>query len=315
MLDVGLMATLREVVRRGSFSGAAEALALSQPAVSRQVALLERRVGQQLVVRTRQGVQPTAAGTLLCEHADVVLGRLALAEEQLAELAGVTRGVVRMGLFFTALAHLGPMIRAECARRHPELSIEGELVDRKGSFRGLLAGELDLAIVFERQSEPSPPPPEIRLETLFAEPLLALLPAGHPQAANDTVRVGDLAGDTWIQARGGGGARLVDHVLRTAGVAPARVLRSGDGEEPVEAQGLVAAGMGVTVVHELGVWIGPPDVEARPVEGGPRRNIQAAILRDQAAPGVMAVLEVCRDLSRPWNPGEEPTSTPRTPAV
>jgi hypothetical protein len=73
--------------------------------------------------------------------------------------------------------------------------------------------------------------------------------------------------------------------------------------------------MGVTVVHELGVWIGPPDVEARPVEGGPRRNIQAAILRDQAAPGVMAVLEVCRDLSRPWNPGEEPTSTPRTPAV
>src|SRR5919109_4817 len=218
MLDVGLMATLREVVRRGSFSAAAETLALSQPAVSRQVALLERRVGQQLVVRTRQGVQPTAAGSLLCEHADVIVGRLALAEEQLAELAGVKRGVVRMGLFFTALVHLGPTIRAECALRHPELGLEGELLDRSSCFR---------------------------------------------------------------------------------------VLHAGDGEEPVEAQGLVAAGMGVTVVHELGVWLRSREVVAVRVDGGPRRFIQAALLREQNAPGVMAVLDVCRDLSRPW---EEPAA-------
>jgi DNA-binding transcriptional LysR family regulator len=309
MLDVGLMATLREVVRRGSFSAAAETLALSQPAVSRQVALLERRVGQQLVVRTRQGVRPTAAGSLLCEHADVILGRLALAEEQLAELAGVKRGVVRMGLFFTALAHLGPLIRAECGRRHPELGLDGELLDRRSCFRGLLAGELDLAIVFEREFEPSPPPPEIRLETLFAEPLMALLPNEHPLTAADRVDVADLAGDTWIQPRQGGGARLIDHVLRTASVSPARVLHAGDGEEPVEAQGLVAAGMGVTVVHELGVWLRPPEVEARRIDGGPRRFIQAALLREQNAPGVMAVLDVCRDVSRPW---EEPAAAKRT---
>src|ERR671929_47068 len=64
MLDVAKLATLRAVVEHGSFSAAGEALVLTQPAVSRQVSLLERRLGTQLVRRTRQGVFPTEAGRL-----------------------------------------------------------------------------------------------------------------------------------------------------------------------------------------------------------------------------------------------------------
>jgi DNA-binding transcriptional LysR family regulator len=99
MLDAGKLATLHAVVRHGSFSAAGHALSLTQPAVSRQVALLERQVGTQLVRRTQQGVLPTEAGRLLVEHADAIIGRLALAETQLADLAGLRRGdlVVRFG--------------------------------------------------------------------------------------------------------------------------------------------------------------------------------------------------------------------------
>src|SRR4051812_50051198 len=96
MLDVGKLATLRAVVAHGSFSAAGQALNLTQPAVSRQVSLLERRLGTQLVRRTQQGVRPTEAGRLLVEHADAILGRLALAEAQVADLPGLRRGRLRL---------------------------------------------------------------------------------------------------------------------------------------------------------------------------------------------------------------------------
>src|SRR4051812_39237840 len=121
MLDVGKLATLRAVVAHGSFSAAGHALSLTQPAVSRQVSLLERRVGTQLVRRTQQGVVPTEAGRLLVEHADAILGRLALAEAQVADLAGLRRGRLRLGSFFTALVYLSAQLAGELEARHPDL--------------------------------------------------------------------------------------------------------------------------------------------------------------------------------------------------
>src|SRR5919202_1785888 len=106
MLDVGKLATLRAVVAHGSFSAAGEALNLTQPAVSRQVSLLERRLDTQLVRRTRRGVVPTEAGRVLVAHAEAVIDRLSLAEAQVAELAGLRGGEVRLGSFFSALAYL-----------------------------------------------------------------------------------------------------------------------------------------------------------------------------------------------------------------
>src|SRR3954467_13035161 len=132
MLDAGRLATLRSVVALGSFSAAAESLSLTQPVVSRQVALLERQVGLQLVERTRRGVRPTEAGRLLLEHADIVLRQLARAEEELAELAGLRRGRVRLGSFFAALGRLSTELAADLGERHPEVVIEDELVDRPG---------------------------------------------------------------------------------------------------------------------------------------------------------------------------------------
>src|SRR4051794_7666411 len=119
MLDVSKLATLRAVVAHGSFSAAGEALNLTQPAVSRQVSLLERRLGTQLVRRTQQGVLPTEAGRLLVEHADAILGRLALAEAQLADLAGLRSGQLRLGSVFTPPVHPSSQLPVELEARHP----------------------------------------------------------------------------------------------------------------------------------------------------------------------------------------------------
>src|SRR5215210_3672338 len=156
MLDAGKLATLRAVVEHGSLSAAARALSLTQPAVSRQVALLEAQLGTPLVRRSRQGVQPTEAGRLLANHAAEVERRLAAAEEQVAELAGGRRGRVRLGSFFTAFAQLTPEVAALAEARLPGVEVEHELVDRRAAFARILAGELEAAIVFEHDGAPEP---------------------------------------------------------------------------------------------------------------------------------------------------------------
>jgi DNA-binding transcriptional LysR family regulator len=317
MLDVGKLATLREVIAHGSFSAAGEAMALTQPAVSRQVAQLERQVGTPLVRRTRQGVKPTEAGRLLAEHADAIVGRLALAEEQLAELAGLRRGRVRLGSFFTGFAQLTPEVSAMVEARLPEIDVEHELVDRRTAFQRLAAGELDVALVFEHDFEPQPPPGDIEVVPLFTDPARVLLPSRHPLARRSVVALGDLAQETWIRAHEGSAARMLDHVLSGAGLRPP-ILLAGRGDEPVESQVYVVAGRGVALAYELNVVINPTEIAIRPLtRPAPVRHVQAALLREQRSPASRALLDVLRELARhhgPDVPRRRSTARPKSPA-
>jgi DNA-binding transcriptional LysR family regulator len=297
MLDAAKLATLRAVIAHGSFSGAGEALSLTQPAVSRQVSLLEAQLGTQLVRRTRQGVHATEAGRVLAAHADAILGRIVAAEEEMAALAGLRRGRVRLGSFFNALVYLSAQTGAVLGERHPGLVIEDHLVDRQAAFRGLAAGELDVAVVFEHAFEPDPAPDGIELIALFDDPPRVLLPSGHRLARRRRVDVAALAGETWVRAHDGSGARLVDHVLAQAGLRPPIVL-AGRGDEPVEAQALVAAGKGITIAHELNVVI-TDRIVVRPLAGGaPVRHIQAAVMEGLHAPAARATLDALREVAR-----------------
>lgn len=294
MLDAGKLATLRVVVDAGSLSAAARTLALTQPAVSRQVALLEAQLGTPLLRRSRQGVRPTEAGRLLAGHAAEVERRLALAEEEVAELIGLRRGRVRLGSFFTAFAQLTPEIVALADVRLPHVDVEHELVDRAGAFARIAAGELDAAVVFQDIRAAEPPPDGIELVPLFSDPARVLLPAGHPLAARDALTCGDLADETWMRAHEGGAARLLDHALARAGISP-RTLAAGRGDEPVEAQVYVVAGAGVMLAHRLDVIVSPAGIAIRPLTDGPPRAIQAALPRD-APPATRALVELLREL-------------------
>jgi len=303
MLDVTKLATLRAVVAHGSFSAAGHAIGLTQPAVSRQVSVLERQVGTQLVRRTQHGVHATEAGRLLVAHAEAVLARLALAEAQIADLAGLRAGHVRLGSFFTALVYLSAELGALLEARHPELFsgqsevIQDELVDRTSAFRRLAAAELDVAIVFEHAFEADPPPEDIELITLFDDAPCVLVPAAHPLAGTASLTPVDLAGETWIRAHRGSAARLLDHVLEEAGLRP-QILHAGHGDEPVEAQAFVAAAHGVMVAHRLNVLVEPERIAVVTLTGAPVRHVQAAIMRGQRAPAARAVVDALVEVGR-----------------
>src|SRR3954453_2635198 len=107
-MDPRRLLTFRAVAHARSFSRAAEGLSLTQPSVSHQIALLETEVGVRLLERGRGGLRLTHAGAVVLDHADHIAARLALADRQLASLAGERREQLRLGAFPTALAGFVP---------------------------------------------------------------------------------------------------------------------------------------------------------------------------------------------------------------
>src|SRR5918911_1772240 len=123
MLDVRRLKVLREVAARGSFSAAADSLSFTQSAVSQHVAALERETGSTLLERGPRGVRLTDAGRALVEHADAILARIDDAEQELAAIAGLRGGRLRIATFQSAGATLVPQAVGEFRRRHPDVDV------------------------------------------------------------------------------------------------------------------------------------------------------------------------------------------------
>ena len=298
MIDVVKLATLRTVLERGSFSAAGHELNLTQPAVSRQVSELERSLGVELVSRTQRGVRPTEAGQLLAEHAEAILDRVARAEADIAQLAGLHRGSIRLGAFLTAMVYLSAEVAMALGAQHPGLAIVDDLVNRDEALTKLNRGALDVAIVFEHDFEPTRAPDGIDILHLFDDPVRVLLPAHHHLAAQQNIRLQDLRNETWIRSHDGSAARHIDHLLSQADLNPA-IVTAGHGDEPIEAQALVAAGRGITMAHDLNVIINSEQVVARPLTGCRSiRHVQAASVSGARSPATVATIKALRQIGQ-----------------
>src|SRR3954452_13033814 len=174
MLDVRRMRVLREVAARGSFSAAAEALSFTQSAVSQQVAALERECGAKLLERGPRGVRLTDAGRALVEHADAIIARIEDAEAELAAIAGLRGGRLRVATFQSAGATLVPRALGEFHRRHPDVEIN-VILEERDPYGLLSGGEADLAIVMDFAHTPLLAP-DLDLTPLLEDPYDVLLP-------------------------------------------------------------------------------------------------------------------------------------------
>ena len=168
MLDIRRMKVLREVAAKGSFSAAAEALNFTQSAVSQHIAALERETGTQLVERFSRGVRLTEAGTVLVTHADAILARLDSAEEDLAAIAGLRGGRLRLVCFQSAGATVVPRAVATFHGRHPDVELSLREAEPEEAAALLKSGDVDLALVYDHPAtmlvpEPRADPPARRL--------------------------------------------------------------------------------------------------------------------------------------------------------
>jgi DNA-binding transcriptional LysR family regulator len=297
MLDVRRLRVLREVIGRGSFSAAAESLHLSQSAVSQQIAVLEREVGIPLLERTTDGPKLTAAGEALMEHGDAVICRLEEAERELAQIAGLEGGRLRLSSFSTASATLMTRALSLFRQRFPKVELEFNEDDPEATFPALKRGESDLAVVFDYPEFPLDFSRDVEAELIYEEPMRLALPPGHPLAGAKSVRVEDLADEDWLCGWMPSSCRFqLINLCREAGFEPKITFQSEDYEV---IKGFVAGGLGVSILPELAG--GHPGIELRTVRGQkPIRRVWAVTRESEARPPaaqqMLGILrEVCRD--------------------
>jgi DNA-binding transcriptional LysR family regulator len=301
MLDVKQLKVLKEVGERGSFSAAAEALSYTQPAVSQQIAALERRAGATLVDRTSRGVFLTDAGRALVEHADVVLCRLAAAEAELEAIAGARGGRVRLSSFPTAGASLLPPAVALFTKRHPDVELSFLEREPEEAAQMLRAAELEVGIVFEYRALSQPEFDRlyegIELHHLIDDPMYLALPRDHPAARKARVRLEDFADDVWIQNDTSGPCgRLHLAACTAAGFEPKIGFVSDDYNV---VQGLIAAGVGVSLLPALALTNVREDIAVRALgRSAPTRRIAAATLAGRyRSPATEAMLAILREVA------------------
>ena len=280
MLDVRRLRVLKEVAERGSFSAAAESLAYTQSAVSQQIAALERESGTTLVDRGPRGIRLTDAGRALVQHAEDILCRLGAAEAELEAIAGLRGGRVRLSAFPTAGATIVPLAVKTFMARHP--GVEMQLFEREpeDGVAMLKSGELDIAlsIGYEGAGTVHNPTDGVEEIDLLEDPTYLAMPADHRYARKARTRLSDFSEESWIHSacKGTCGAVAL-RALHNAGFEPTIVFETDDYNV---AQGLVAAGMGVTMLPEMALRNLREDIVVRPLGTQvTHRRIMACLLQ------------------------------------
>ncbi len=287
MLNLTRLNILREVVERGSFSAAAEALAYTQSAVSQAVARLEAETGAPLLVRDRRGVRATPAGAILLQHADVILAQVQAAEDDLAAVLGVRGGRLRIASFPSAGSTLIPQAVAAFRHLHPDVELslgEGEPEEVAPRLR---AGEFDLALLFEFPGE-AQHFSGLAKTPLIHDPMWVALPVEHQLARKHNLALIDLRDQDRVQTSAQSAcARHVISVCREAGFEP-RVSFESDDYDTV--QGLVAAGVGVALIPRLALSHRQPGLVVRKL--APENPVRRVFAATNSAPGVVPAAQV-----------------------
>jgi DNA-binding transcriptional LysR family regulator len=264
MLDPRRLLTFRAVAQAGSFSAAARELSLTQPAVSQQVAALERELGARLLHRGPGGLTLTEAGTIALDHAEAVADRLALADAQLAEL-GDDRGPLRVGGFPSALATLVPAAIASVVPQRVE-AVEGTVEQLAA---GVADGSLHVAVLFQDAGAPVREHPGLRRHELLDEPFVVAVGPEHRLAHRRTVRLRELAKEPWVAPSERG---IVRNACIAAGFEPDIAFVARD---VLAIRAIVAEGLAVTLTPRLiaGHLHGVHALELR--DEPPRRSLYA----------------------------------------
>lgn len=297
MLNVQRLRILREVVARRSFSGAADALDYSQPAVSQAVATLEAEVGATLIERDRRGLRATAAGTALVEHADRILAHLEAAEQDVAAIIGLRGGRLRMASFPTAGATLMPLAIAAFSAANPDVElslVEGEPAEIAPRVR---SGEVDLALLFDFPGITESLASGLKTADLLEDPMHVALPAGQALARKRSLRLQDLRSAAWVQTSSESPcARHVVRCCHAAGFEPSVSFESDDYHT---VQGLVAVGVGVALIPELALSTVRDDIVVRELSPeSPARRVFATSRAQGATPAVAEMVRVLQDTAR-----------------
>ena len=287
MMDLGRLRVLDVIRETGTVTAAGEALHLTPSAVSQQVRQLSRDLGVPLLEPRGRGVRLTRAACVLLDRSAALQAQWEEVRAELAAHIDGPAGTLRLCGFPTAvsglLAPAGGRLRSEGGE------VRVVETETEESFRLLLTGETDIALVIATEGTPPLNDPRFEQRTLLDEPQDLLVPAGHRLAARDHVELADAARERWVSAAPGGchQHQLVMMACSAAGFVPDIAHLAADWAAE---SALVANGLGVTLIPRLAPT--PPEHAVVRIvlrgEPHPSRRIIACVRRGSAGQPLIA---------------------------
>jgi DNA-binding transcriptional LysR family regulator len=281
------------VAESSSFSRAADLLALTQPAVSRNVTELELLLGVQLLHRTTREVELTEAGRLLYGNVTRVLEDLDACLLEVQGLATQRKGRVSVASSPTLSANLLPQCIARCRQQAPGVNLK--LLDRIQSdvLQSVRSGEVDFGVVIDPSEKQ-----DLHAQTILTEPFCLVSLSSHPLARRKEVHWAELAGSSLVLLdHASGSRRLIDAALQAHG-ATASVVQ--DVGHTATIYSMVEQGLGLSVVPQLAIPAAWKKQAEASVEQGEADHAPVLVSRKlvpQVQRGIMLVRRQHRELS------------------
>jgi LysR family hydrogen peroxide-inducible transcriptional activator len=232
------------VADEGSFSRAAAKVRVAQPSLSQQIRKLEAEIGQPLFDRLPRSVVLTEAGRCLLEYARQILASIGDARRSVDELKGKIAGDVAVGAIPTIAPYVLPELVVTFQKHYPDVTLHIVEDVTAGITRRIEAGELDVALASTCQKSST-----LRVEHLGNEPLLALVPEGHPLAKQTVVSFDDLKSQRFLLLHEMHClSQQVHHLLESRRLLPEVALA---GSQLSTIANMVAAGIGLSIVPQM----------------------------------------------------------------
>jgi DNA-binding transcriptional LysR family regulator len=241
-----------------NFRRAAEALDTSQPSLSQQIRALEEQIGVQLFERTKKRVQLTTAGAVYLSSVRHLLSEFDACAERAREAQAGLRGTISIGTSGMAMIDHIPRVVRRFRKEFPDVTPALTILRNPDLVGALRAGRIELAFSTDVESDA-----ELATLLLWTLPNRVVLPADHPMADRKTIRLNELQGETLIThpRRGGAGANSrVMALCQEQGFTPKAIKEVSEIADLETLIGLVACGLGITILPSAFEIIAPPSV-------------------------------------------------------
>lgn len=265
MLEIRRLRLLHALATHGTVAAAAAAMHLSGPAVSQQLAVLERETGIQLVERVGRRLRLTEAGWVLVAHTRIVLDQLAAAEADLIALGTEFAGTVRLCAFSSAVATLvADAWRSLRAAHGTMMQLQIATMEPEESLPVLQRGDADVVIAYSYELAPRPLPAAVERRELLADPVVIAVPRDDPLCtAAEPIDLARLADRDWLAPHPASAChQMVERACNIAGFVPRTTVYCADFPAMLA---LVAVGAGIALVPQLAAYQVADGVVLRPI--------------------------------------------------